>query len=807
MFNYILEENVDNELLHIANMPSLAKLKDSYERMAEEDKTNWDAAEKLAWFYAHERTSSTKRWHFNFEKGNQILQERLIISMGNKKLSELNEILMSHETFLVLHYFQNAWNIISNDLINMGIAIDDKIKGYAKYKKRELTYKWIYKNSYAAIPGGQIISDGDLDYRYELPIKESFYFKLDNQSFPNESKELNLKNNDIKVLLFDFNKLSMGIRLVQDILIDEGIHADIIEPSGEFIKKMEQDFHVIAISLSDRHLDEAAKFISDIREINKRIPIIIGGPAVVQYRELFCLLAYEEIYFYIGDAEELLSKLIKLLYAKYVEKQPIDNLLMDMHGLIFRTADSIGIIKPEIPSRTCEFRLFLPKQEKNGLDYDWNPSRGCPNRCAYCNNVQGKFRAASLLSMKSHILAILGHAVGFTSEMLSEIGIIIGEKVESLKEASDLKKMFYPRENIARIKDKYISTWNVSISDIEHYLQEDMNDSLYISKIRLLKTILVLNGISILHTERKSVLKKIINKQRKIFTASDNFLVEDLKIIQFFKWLKNNDLNEYFEFRMQTSINFMWDSRNNRPNEELILHMKNAGVKSIGFGYDSSSNSIGKDVLKRNSYNMMLKLLDSMVRAGFEKENIRIHHFFSSPLSSFESTFEGLLLREANIANDRGNMIAFVLYTYRSELGMISKMNDYNGKEYDFIKSEAMLLPMLDKKTTAYLKKLFKFNTQTQEFEDIYDVNILFASCFKDDIYQILRKWCSPDEKDPEIHALGKLIQLIDSKHKGQKLADIFHNIKEFCKLKNIFSFERILELSPEEFPCEKKLL
>ena len=236
--------------------------------------------------------------------------------------------------------------------------------------------------------------------------------------------------------------------------------------------------------------------------------------------------------------------------------------------------------------------------------------------------------------------------------------------------------------------------------------------------------------------------------------------------------MKEINLKKYFLFRTQASINFLWDFKTKAPHQDLLRTMLEAGIESLGIGYDSSSNAIGRAVMKNNTYNMMIKVFDAMVSMGFKKEKIRIHHFYSSPLSSFEETLEGLLLSAANVANDRGNRIARVLYTHRSEFGMLSRMN-FSSKqnifrqipsthyEYNFILSEASSIPMLDKKNEAFMKKMFNFNLNTQEYEETYNKNWIFAECFGQDVTKIIRRWGSDNEEDPEIRALGMLIQSI----------------------------------------------
>jgi hypothetical protein len=615
---------------------------------------------------------------------------------------------------------------------------------------------------------------------------------------------------DVEVLLVDMHGISSGLHLVKDVLLNAGFQADILSPADVLatLASAKDVLRIVGISASDRHIEECLSLVSRIQASGLNIPIMIGGASTLQYREFFSIIPGENIFLCLGDGEEKLPSLISLLYRKYRQARDISTSLSQFNGLLYRTGECIGIIRPDVTSQVTTVQLFLPKPEQAKKAYDWNPSRGCPKRCAYCNNVQGRWRSASLLAMKNHMLAIVGHVGGFTRDQCDILGGILEETISSLNEPTDLRKNSYSDGSLQKIIKVFHEEWHVRVHDCEGYLAEFRHSAGPLSRVFLFKALLVLNGLHILENKRHDYLDPLRDKRITIYTASDNFLVETRKIADFFDWLIQMGLKSYFSFRTQTSLDFLWDSRNNRPNENLMVKMLDAGIESLGFGYDSSSNAIGDAVLKRNSYNRMIKTLDSMVRVGFRKENIRIHHFYSSPISSFADSLEGLLLSESNIANDRGNMIALILYTYRSEMGMLCKMNfagDSRWLEnfkhvraddpaYSLLHSEASPMPMLDSKAEKLMQMIFVFDPEIQEYV-VADSNRswLFASCFADDIRKIIQRWCSDEEEDSEIRSLGRLFHLIHSRFPAKRLIEIFRAIKYLCIHLNTFSFERLL--------------
>ena len=691
-----------------------------------------------------------------------------------------------------------------------------EVYSYAEFRKK------YSGNKYICIDGQNIkISDKFLD----LNRKKQFDIILNLHSDKNlkavqtnQTKEkkcfedsgcfqLESSLSDIECAVIDFHSISGAPFLIRDILLDACCSAAVIQPinvKDKFKSGKPDAFKIVCVSLSDRKLKEFLEFIDSFKVENPDIPVIIGGASSIQYRELFSLLDYDEIYIYIGDADEQLPRLINILKEKHIFNSDISEKLNGLTGILYRDRNCVGIIKPDIPYNVKRVRLYLPAFDRNGRDFDWNPNRGCPNRCAYCNNVQGRWRSADQAEMRGHILSIVGKTAGFDSVLMKIISDEINEELPLNFGVDDFEKKTYPADKLIRILDCYCARFELDKKSFLPYLDYILKDRRSLSVVLFYKALLIINALCVLNTQRISELEKFTDQRINIFTASDNFMVESAAVIEFFKWIRELNLKKYFSIRSQSSINILWDNKNGVPKYELLENIYAAGIESLGIGYDSSSNRIGFDVLKTNTYSMMVKTLDSMIASGFKIEDIRIHHFYSSPISSFEDSLEGLLLSAANICNDRGNMIARVLYTYRSEFGIIGKMwfaerkdswldkfaNYMNGSvDYAYLPAEISFLPMLDAKAEAFVKLLFNFNENTQEFENAFNEKFIFSTVFKNEIIDIISKWDSENQQDQEIRILGRLISRIISSNPETHIRDIFKFIKNSCIKYGIYSF------------------
>lgn len=900
----ILEKIEDPDILSLADLPSLKKKGEVFEAFLKSDPENWSIRQQLAWIIAGQRTSTAKRWAFNFEKALDLLRVGIVQTIGSEKTAELDE-LINHSMFDLVYHPMDDFLLLHAanwPLEKYEESVRNRMMAYLKLAKKKFTCHEIKRVSQDAIPRGQILTREDTDYWYDPPLETPLcyhFFKTatitnstilqiaslmqivgwkygvkwdtEHHIMPKtagaplvaveETKAglrfdgafLELKRLDqyralVSILpslrplepfsdvrlqsesgevspaiwLTDFNGLSLGVHLVKDILLHHGIAAAVcsdLEIYSILKTNPYKVFKMVGISLSDRGIEDALAFIGNVRLIDSAIPIIIGGAATLQYRELFAILSNTpHVYIFLGDSENRLPMLIELLTHRYANGENKTNELLRFDGLLYRSDTQIGFCRPEINSPQ-PMHLLLPVPENNKTAYDWNPNRGCPKRCAYCNNVQGKWRSVTLDEMKCHMLAIVGHLAGFSSHRINAISNSLKEKIGSLESVSDFNNAWYPVDALHALTESFFQSVDVSKNEVAPYLAEGPIDSHKVSRVCLYKRLLILNGLEVLKTAPHR-LKPYEKSRINLFTASDNFLVETEKIGLFYDWLIQLQLPRYFFFRTQTSLDFLWNFSTNSPNCDLMQKMLAAGILSMGFGYDSSANAIGRCVLKRNTYNMMIKILDALVQIGYDRTCLRIHHFYSSPSSTFEETLEGLLLKELNIANDRGNMIARVLYTYRSELGMLMKMGLEERSEnpgpvqhvtadnpiYNFIHSEARALPIMDKKASQFLDRLFALDPKTQEFEAVYDRKWLFASCFETEIQEILHQWLSK-EIDPEIHSAGIIIRFLREAFEKTSLMHLFQSIKALLIQENIFSFERLLKMCSRDYIVQQTAL
>ena len=400
--------------------------------------------------------------------------------------------------------------------------------------------------------------------------------------------------------------------------------------------------------------------------------------------------------------------------------------------------------------------------------------------------------------MQAHLLAIAGVVAEARPEFLVRAGHVLNHSLD-------------PSDPLLGLP---VRAWPVQVLDglgKLHQRPKEAEEALNplrrgkeLSRVATAKAVRVLNGLAALAEPGRPRLEPFESRRVTVFTASDNFLADRAPADRFYSWLTSTGLSKYFNFRTQTSLDFLWNRAKGEPDQGLIERMRTAGINSLGFGYDSSSNGIGTDVLKNNSYSMMAQIFDTLVSAGYDRNLLRVHHFYSSPLSDFGKTLEGLLLREANATNELGNKIAMVLYTYRSELGMLCRMGlapsgrrefrhvSSGHPAYTFLHSEASFLPMLDPRAEAFLKSLFRFDESSQEFEPSYDPTWLFADRFRPEIEEILARWSAPSQSDPEIHSLGLLVTAVLRARPGAGLMGVFAAVKSLMLRRNIYSFVRL---------------
>ena len=193
----------------------------------------------------------------------------------------------------------------------------------------------------------------------------------------------------VRVPILDFNGLSLGPKVARDILLDCGADAWLSDTEKLLQRETcgpEREPTFVGVSLSDRRIESFLDFLLRFRAVHPDLPVVIGGPSVVQWRELTAVLPGDGFFLLGGDAEAVLPALAFSI-AGIRRGEDVAGDLARMRGLVYRLSNQAGFIRPESPAEAGSYPLHLPSEDGGG--FDWNPNRGCPKRCAYCNNVQG----------------------------------------------------------------------------------------------------------------------------------------------------------------------------------------------------------------------------------------------------------------------------------------------------------------------------------------------------------------------------------------------------------------------------------
>lgn len=224
-----------------------------------------------------------------------------------------------------------------------------------------------------------------------------------------------------------FREPSLGILYLSALLEQNNITADILDLEQfldfteidlrDKIEEKATEYQIFGITCLTNTFHLAIYIARIIKEKNKNCYIILGGPHVS--------FMYEDIlkndkktenlldFICIGEAEESLLKLVKILLSQLRENNPLENYIVKLQsikGLAF--IDSTGQLN--VNSDSYEFNLEnlpLPARFKLPQDFYYYTianvivNRGCPNQCSFCSR-QKLFKKTKIRSISSILTEI-----------------------------------------------------------------------------------------------------------------------------------------------------------------------------------------------------------------------------------------------------------------------------------------------------------------------------------------------------------------------------------------------------------------
>ncbi len=219
------------------------------------------------------------------------------------------------------------------------------------------------------------------------------------------------KNNTKKITLLGINSkfvhTNLALRYIKKIIEPlDNYNTTLIESSinnqiPNIIRKViESEPEILLISTYIWNKEFVFKIIPEIKKIEPKIKIYLGGPEV-SYDAPKIMAEYTELEgVLIGEGE----KVIKNLFTK-----PSKEVL----GLYYRGINgSISFNGPEEPIKNLDIIPFPYDKseliEKNGKIFYYESSRGCPFQCSYCmSSIEKSVRTFSLERVKKDLMFFL----------------------------------------------------------------------------------------------------------------------------------------------------------------------------------------------------------------------------------------------------------------------------------------------------------------------------------------------------------------------------------------------------------------
>jgi radical SAM superfamily enzyme YgiQ (UPF0313 family) len=187
----------------------------------------------------------------------------------------------------------------------------------------------------------------------------------------------------------------LGLLYVAGSLENAGHNVEIIDldfekPSKAQLEKKLQLIDAIGFEVYTDNFKEVSKYVKKLKKINSSIPIIIGGPHCIYYKEKSLNDIPEADIVVYNEAEKTILDLIDFIKNK--------KKLCDINNIYFKKENKIFPGKPQKLIKNLDEIPFPSRHLVDKYDYDSLPkgftykkkltlmmtSRGCPSDCLFC---------------------------------------------------------------------------------------------------------------------------------------------------------------------------------------------------------------------------------------------------------------------------------------------------------------------------------------------------------------------------------------------------------------------------------------
>ncbi|OGS37969.1 MAG: hypothetical protein A2551_04370 [Elusimicrobia bacterium RIFOXYD2_FULL_34_30] len=267
-------------------------------------------------------------------------------------------------------------------------------------------------------------------------------------------------------------------------------------------KIMQDDIKTIGIYTTSFTINNVYKIVRSIKEVNKNITIILGGPHIdIYYEETASLPGVD--YVVLGEGEIILKELLDCL-EKGEEPSTIKGIAYKKDGKInfigkqplFENLDELPF-----PARhLTHYNKYYSIIGKNDVATSIMASRGCPYRCNFCFiQYEGKYRMRSVENIINEIKECI--TLGITEFLFFDEAFTINKKrvIAFCDEVirQKLKITFEIRSRINNIDDEMLQKIKQAGCSRIQFGVENASDEILIAmnkKITLTEIIKVINA-------------------------------------------------------------------------------------------------------------------------------------------------------------------------------------------------------------------------------------------------------------------------------------------------------------------------